>query len=133
LIDAALGERGRWAYAFRALRETGCPLMFSSDCPVCSPDPLLGIHAAVTRKRPDGTPSGGWYPEACIETIDAVHAYTSVPARVHGAADLGSLDLQKKADLAIFSRDFIDGPADEILRARVQMTIFDGTIVFRDF
>jgi hypothetical protein len=30
--------------------------MFSSDCPVCSPDPLPAIHAAVTRQRLDGTP-----------------------------------------------------------------------------
>lgn len=133
LIDGVLGERGKWAYSFRTLRDTGRPLMFSSDCPVCNPDPLLGIHAAVTRKRPDGTPSDGWYPEACIETIDAVHAYTSVPAQVHGAKELGSIDLQKKADLAIFSRDFLSGPVDEILGAWVEMTIFDGTIVFRDF
>jgi predicted amidohydrolase YtcJ len=133
LINSVLGERGRWAYSFRALRDTGRPLMFSSDCPVCNPNPLLGIHAAVTRKRTDGTPPSGWYPEACIETINAVHAYTSVPAQVHGAKELGSIDLQKKADLAIFSRDFLSGPVDEILDARVEMTIFDGTIVFRDF
>ena len=50
LIDAAVGEKGKWAYAFRQLMDTGAPVMFSSDCPVCDPDPLLGIHAAVTRQ-----------------------------------------------------------------------------------
>ncbi len=133
LIDAVLGERGQYAYGFRALLDTGRPLMFSSDCPVCNPDPLLGIHAAVTRKRTDGTPLTGWYPEAAVETAEAVSAYTSVPARVHGAVDLGTVDLHKKADLAVFSRDFISGSADEIRGSSVEMTIFNGTIVYRDF
>ena len=56
LIDTVLGEKGKWTYAFGPLIETGTPVMFSSDCPVCDPDPLAGIHAAVTRKR------GRWYP-----------------------------------------------------------------------
>ncbi|MGW8193237.1 MAG: amidohydrolase [Desulforhopalus sp.] len=133
LIDTVLGGSGRWSYAFRDLFDTGCPLMFSSDCPVCNPDPLLGIHAAVTRKKTDGTPAEGWYPQAAMNVIDSIHAYTLVPARVHGEGDLGVIDIHKKADLAVFSRDFLSGAADEIRSAKVEMTIFDGAIVYRDF
>ena len=51
LIDTAVGEKGCWAYDFRRLMDCGAPVMFSSDCPVCDPAPLLGMHAAVTRRR----------------------------------------------------------------------------------
>ncbi len=59
LIDKAVGEKGCHTYPFRPLMETGSPVMFSSDCPVCDPAPLTGIHAAVTRQRADGTPLKG--------------------------------------------------------------------------
>lgn len=133
LIDTALGEKGLWAYSFRQLMDTNLPVMFSSDCPVCDPDPLLGIHAAVTRQRRDGTPAEGWYPGSRIAVADAVKAYTQTPAAVHGATELGNISINSKADIAVFSRDFISGPADEILASQVDMTLFDGKIVYRNF
>ena len=81
LIDSAVGEKGRWTYAFRRLMDTGAPVMFSSDCPVCDPDPLVGIHAAVTRQRADGTPAGGWHPGERVTAAEALNAYTVTPAR----------------------------------------------------
>lgn len=133
LIDRVLGEKGAWAYSFRSLLDTGLPVMFSSDCPVCDPAPLLGIHAAVTRQRQDSTPSGGWYPQARVTVSEAVRAYTSVPAAVHGAHDLGSIALGNRADLAVFSRDFLSGATEDICSSRVDMTLFDGKIVYRNF
>ncbi|MDX2447276.1 MAG: amidohydrolase [Desulfobacterales bacterium] len=133
LIETALGEKGAWAYSFRQLMDTGLPVMFSSDCPVCDPAPLVGIYAAVTRQRQDGFPSGGWYPESRVTIPEAVKAYTSVPAIVHGAKDQGSIALNNKADLAVFSRDFISNPSEDILNTQVDMTIFDGEIVYRNF
>ncbi|WP_163336406.1 amidohydrolase [Desulfopila sp. IMCC35008] len=133
LIDTALGDQGAWAYSFRRLMDTGLPVMFSSDCPVCDPDPLLGIHAAVTRQRQDGTPLAGWYPESRVMVSEAVKAYTSVPAMVHGAKDLGSIALNSRADLAVFSRDFLSTQPDDILKSQVDMTLFDGKIVYRNF
>ncbi|WP_372678790.1 amidohydrolase, partial [Desulfosarcina sp.] len=85
LIDSAVGEKGRWTYAFRRLMDTGIPVMFSSDCPVCDPDPLVGIHAAVTRQRADGTPRDGWHPQNRVTTAEAIQAYTATPAAVHRA------------------------------------------------
>lgn len=133
LIDTSLGDRGAWAYSFRQLMDTGLPVMFSSDCPVCDPAPLLGIYAAVTRKRQDGIPSAGWYPASRVTVSEAVKAYTSVPAAVHCARDQGSIAPNNKADLAVFSRDFLSNSADDILKTQVDMTIFDGGIVYRNF
>jgi len=133
LIDTTLGEKGAWAYSFRQLIDTGLPVMFSSDCPVCAPAPLLGIHASVTRQRQDATPSGGWYPQSRIAVSEAVKCYTSVPAAVHSAKDLGNIALNCRADLAVFNRNFLTGPPEDMLSSRVDMTLFNGKIVFRNF
>ena len=133
LIDTTMAEKGRWAYAIRPLLDTGVPVMFSSDCPVCDPNPLVGIHAAVTRQRPNGTPENGWHPENRITVAEALRAYTATPAEVHNATDLGILAPGKKADIAILSEDILTLPASRIPQVHVDMTLFDGRIVFRQF
>ena len=133
LIDSVVAEKGQWAYAFRQLINTGSPVMFSSDCPVCSPDPLPGIHAAVTRQRFDGTPAKGWYPDSRISVAEALNAYTSVPAAVHNATDTGTIGPGKKADLAVLSHNILTNPPSAIPQTNVDMTIFSGRIVHRLF
>ena len=133
LIDSAVGQKGRWTYALRRLIDTGAPVMFSSDCPVCDPDPLVGIHAAVTRQRSDGTPAGGWYPQNCVTVAEAIQAYTSTPAAVHRAFDLGGIAPGKKGDVVILSKNILTSPPSRIPKARVDMTIFNGRIVHRRF
>lgn len=133
LIERAVGEKGQWAYSFRELMETGRPVMFSSDCPVCDPAPLPAMHAAVTRQRPDGTPQGGWYGKSRISAAEALNAYTSTPATVHNCKDIGLISSGRKADLAILSHNILSEPPSTILETHVDMTLFDGSIVHRLF
>jgi len=133
LIDTALGDSGKWTYSFRRLIDCGAPVIFSSDCPVCDPNPLLGIHAAVTRQRTDGTPKTGWWPQSCVTVAEALKAYTEVPAKVHHAPDIGRIGAGKRADLAVLSHNIFEIPAMQIAQCRVDMTLFDGRVVHRDF
>ena len=133
LIDSAVGEKGQWTYAFRRLMDTGVPVMFSSDCPVCDPDPLAGIHAAVTRQRADGTPENGWHPQNRVTVDEAIRAYTATPAAVHQALDLGVIATGKKADLAVLSENMLTSQLSRIAHIQVDMTLFDGNIVYRRF
>lgn len=133
LIDSAVGEKGKWAYAFRQLMDTGVPVMFSSDCPVCSPDPLPAIHAAATRQRFDGTPKHGWHPESRVSVAEALNAYTSTPAAAQNATDIGTIALGNLADLAILSQNILALPPSTLPNTKVDMTIFDGRIVHRLF
>ncbi len=133
LIDAAVGANGLHTYAFRRLLDTGAPVMFSSDCPVCDPAPLAGIHAAVTRQRTDGTPAGGWYPQQRVSVSEAVAAYTATPAAVHRALDLGVIAAGKRADLVVLSEDIWTLPPARMPGVSVDMTLFDGKIVYRAF
>jgi len=132
LIDLSVGPRGRRAYAFRDLFDTGLVVMFSSDAPVCDPNPLLGIQAAVTRARKDGTPAGGWYPESKISVAEAVDAYTAAPGRARGVGfPCGALAPGHLADMVVLNRDIYTIPPLDIADTGVQMTVFDGRIVYR--
>jgi predicted amidohydrolase YtcJ len=132
MIDESVGPRGRFTYAYKEMLDAGIPVLFSSDAPVCDPSPLVGIHAAVTRQRRDGTPAGGWYPEQRIRVEDAVRGYTTVPAAFYGQSrDMGTLTPGKRADMIVLDRDIFQVDPMEIADARVEMTIFDGRIVHR--
>ncbi len=132
MIDQACGERARWAYAFRNLLDAGTVLALGSDCPVASPNPFWGIHAAVTRQRRDGTPAGGWYPAQRLTVAEAVWGYTMGPAHASGqVSQQGSLTPGKLADLIALDRDIFTIPPEEIPDTQVWLTVFDGQVVYR--
>lgn len=139
LVERALGSsaapesdgRTRWSYAWRTLLDSGAVLALGSDCPVASPNPFWGIHAAVTRQRRDGSPAGGWHPEQRLSVAEAIAGYTLGPAYASGQlAAQGSITPGKLADLVVLERDIITVPPAEIADIRPVMTIFDGEVVF---
>ena len=131
VADRRWGARCRTGYAWRALLDSGAHLAFGTDCPVEPPDPLRGIHAAVTRQRPNGEPAGGWYPEQRLTVAEAIHAYTIHSAGAAGLdRDIGSVSPGKLADVAVLSRDPYAIPPAELLDTEIAMTVFDGRVVF---
>lgn len=131
LVERAVGGRGRWSYAWRTLLEQGAVLALGSDCPVASPNPFWGIHAAVTRQRRDGTPAGGWHPEERLTLAQAIAGYTLGPAHASGqTARQGSISPGKLADLVALDRDIFAVPPAEIADIRPVMTIFNGDVVY---
>ena len=127
------GRRSDLAYAWCSVLDSGAHLAFGSDCPIETLDPLPGIHAAVTRRRADGSPGpDGWIPDQRLTVAQAVHAYTLGAAHASGEASLkGSLSPGKLADAVILSQDIFQIDPMEILNTRVEMTLFDGRIVCR--
>ncbi|UCE51458.1 MAG: amidohydrolase [Desulfobacterales bacterium] len=131
MIEASVGAKGKWTYAYRDMIDAGVPVLFSSDAPVSDPSPLVGIHAAVTRQRRDGTPEGGWHPSQRITVEEAVRGYTITPAMAYGRdKDMGSITPGKFADLIILDRNIYTVDPMEIAETRVEMTLFDGRIVY---
>ncbi|MCL5995004.1 MAG: amidohydrolase family protein, partial [Chloroflexi bacterium] len=116
------------AYVTRSLRDAGARLAFGSDAPVENFDPLVGIHAAVTRRRADGTPGPqGWYPDQRVTIEDAIQAYTMGAAYAGGLEhEIGSLEAGKLADLVVLSRDLTATPPDELLGVQVQRVMVNG-------
>ena len=105
--------------------------MFSSDSPVCDPSPLVGIHAAVTRQRVDGSPPGGWYPDSRVTTAEALKAYTVNNAFAAFEDDIrGCIKKGMLADIAVCDLNLMECDPEEVLNMNVLMTIVDGKVVF---
>ena len=124
-------ERARGAYMFRSLLDSGAVLAFGSDWHVAPMDPVMGIYAAVTRRTLDGKHSEGWIPEQKITVAEAVRAFTLGPAYASFEERIkGSLEPGKLADIVVLSRDILSIAPAEIRDAKVDITIFEGKIVF---
>jgi len=125
-------ERIKTTYAFRSLLDSGTVLSFGSDWPVAPMVPLMGIYAAATRRTLDGKNPDGWIPEQKITIAEAVHAYTIGSAYAEGEEAIkGSLAPGKLADLVVLSKDIFHVDPVEIENTRVDLTIFDGRIIFQ--
>ena len=127
---ARLGH-GRIArfFAFRALLAHGARLAFGSDWPIVSPDPLLGIKAAVTGLDLDGRP---FATEHSIPVHDSLVAYTRTAAEMLGLPS-GTLAPGRAADLVVLDRSPFDvdwtRESPRVLRTIVAgRTVFDSEV-----
>lgn len=139
----------RW----QSMEKSGVTLAFGSDWP-CTwpPNPLVAIQESVTRQiwRPakggsdfpggtfDGAGQGGtvptkesYVPEERLTVEQAVNAYTQGSAYARFSEDrIGTLEAGKEADLAVLSQDIFSMKPEEIGKARVEITMAGGKVVF---
>ena len=134
MADRHLGARAANAYAWRSILDSGAVLACGSDCPVEVIAPLVGLHAAITRRRADGSPDpDGWYPGQRLTPVQAVRGYTWGPAYAAGMEDcLGSLAPGKLADLTVLEHDILTGDPQTIPHNKVLATLVGGSFSWRD-
>lgn len=133
--EARVGkERCKGAYAWRSFLDAGVPLAFGTDWPVEPLNPMGGLYAAVTRQDLEtGLPQGGWFPEQRLTMEEAVRAYTLGSAYAQfREKELGSITVDKLADLVVLDKDIFTIPPREVLATSVVMTVMDGKIVYRE-
>jgi hypothetical protein len=132
LADSLWGARSSGAYAFRSLLDNGAVLAFGSDSPVEDLNVMKGIHAAVTRRRADGSPgANGWYPQERLTVTETVYAYTAGAAYASGEEAIkGTLSPGKLADMVVLSQDIFSIDPMSILDTEVVATVFDGKVVY---
>ena len=133
MADAYWGERSRLAYAMKTQLDFGAHLALGSDAPVESPNPFLGLHAAVTRRRADGSPSAdGWYPEQKLTIAEAWEGYTLGPAYAAGMEDrLGRLAPNHLADLIALEKDPFTCNPNDLLALESSATMVGGEWVWQ--
>ncbi|MEK9162224.1 MAG: amidohydrolase [Chloroflexota bacterium] len=133
MVDKYWGKRGVYSYAWRDQLNNGVVLAFGSDSPVEPINPLWGIHAAVTRRRADGSPSEeGWYAKQKLTVSEAVDGYTKGAAYAAKMEDhLGTIEVGKLADLTIVDRDLFTCDPMMIRDAAVLGTMVGGEFKFR--
>jgi predicted amidohydrolase YtcJ len=134
MADRFWGKRAQFAYAWHSLLSNQAMLVFGSDAPVESPDPFLGLHAAVTRQRADGTPSkSGWYPEQRLSVERAISAYTVTPPISAGQGNrLGKISPGYLADLIVLNENPFTCPPENLKSIHSIATMIDGEWVFSE-
>jgi predicted amidohydrolase YtcJ len=117
---------------FRTFRAKGMTWANGSDFPVTPFPAQYGIWAAIAR-----APLLGVYGKDPFGRAESVDVYAALRAVTIWAArqmflekKVGSIEVGKYADLAVWDRDFYSVPMAEIKDAKCVMTIFDGTVVF---
>ncbi|WNB93140.1 amidohydrolase [Bacillus sp. NEB1478] len=131
LIERLGTERIPYAYAFRTLLDESIICAGGSDAPIEPVDPLLGIYAAVARRKPDESHEG-YVPEQKITRYEAIGLYTFGSAAAIGQENVrGYIKEGYTADFTVFDRDLFKVPIDEIIEANVLYTIVNGEIAFQ--
>jgi predicted amidohydrolase YtcJ len=117
------------AYLWRTFIDAGIAISNGTDAPVEDVDPIPGFYASVTRKLADETL---FYPAQKMTRAEALHSYTLGGAYAAFEEDVkGSISPGKYADIVVLSTDIMTVPDEEILDAKVDMTVLAGRIRYR--
>ena len=118
-------------YAWKTITDGDIPMMFGSDAPVESINPLLGITAGVARQTLDGEPEGGWYPRQKLSLEESITGFTRESAwAARKDHRLGTLKVGNYADLTVFEQDLFQLLPSEWPKVNVEMTIVEGAVVY---
>lgn len=103
-----------------------------SDYPVTPIAARYGLWASVQREALKGT--YGAHPFGMGESVDihaALRSYTAWGARQLFLEDrIGSLEIGKDADIAVWDRDLYSVPAQELRNLKCTMTLLHGRVVY---
>jgi predicted amidohydrolase YtcJ len=117
-------------YAIGSWRRAGLTVAGSSDAPVISPDPRLGLRDAIQRRTAGGRVLG---PGEELTATDALALYTTQAAyAMHRETELGSLEPGKRADFVVLDGNPLTTDPEQIPGLRVLATALDGVPVHED-
>ncbi|WP_281968294.1 amidohydrolase [Roseovarius nanhaiticus] len=115
-----------YAFAWQRIRDTGTPVIFSTDWPVIPVDPMRSIQCAVAPLDP-GAP---WdvRPQSLMDTLAS---YTSGNAWVEfNEGRKGQLVPGQMGDVVVLTHDIEALAPDQIHTARAMVTICGGQITY---
>ncbi|OLO40478.1 amidohydrolase [Alkalihalophilus pseudofirmus] len=130
-VEERLGyDRLSFSFAWKTLMNYGLICAGGSDAPIESVNPLLGIHAAVTRRKVTED-HGGYLPEQKLTMFEAIQLYTTGSAAAINAQEhRGLIQEGFLADFTILEKDLFQLKGNDILEAKPLMTVVDETIMY---
>ena len=116
-------------YSYLSWQRAGLTVAGSSDAPVISPDPLLGIRDAILRRTAHGRVLG---PDERLSARDALALYTTAAAySCHRENEIGSLEPGKFADFVVLDGNPLATEPERITSLQVLATVLGGTPVYQ--
>ena len=118
----------------RYLIDHGAPFTAGSDWDsnTNTVNPFQSMEALITRQDPYGKRPG-----ERLGTIDGltvaevIAAYTTGGAYAARRTDIGSLEVGKRADIAVLNQNLLEVPVSDISETRVLFTFLDGKLVYQ--
>ena len=118
-------------YPFNSFLKAGVKLCFGSDWNVAPLNALFGIYAAVTRRTIDNKNPDGWNSEQKITVEEAIKCYTINNAFASFEEEIkGSIEVGKLADFVVLSDNILKISPEKINGVKVEMTVFNGDVIF---
>ena len=125
-------ERGQHLEPFKTLQSRAILWSSGSDYFVTPIAARYGLWASAARQTAKGT--YGLHPFGMAEAVDmhtALRSYTAWGSRqMFLEQKIGSLEVGKKADIAIWDRNLYELTTDEIKNLKCLMTLFEGEVVY---
>jgi predicted amidohydrolase YtcJ len=126
---AAFPDRADQLYPFASWHRAGITTAGSSDAPVITADPLLGIRDAVLRRTGEGRVLG---PGERLSAPEALALYTRGAAfAMHREDEIGSLEPGKLADFVVLDANPLDADPEQIGAIEVLATVLGGSPVYQ--
>jgi predicted amidohydrolase YtcJ len=126
---AAFPDRSGQLYPFGSWARAGIPVAGSSDAPVITADPLVGVRDAVLRRTAEGRMLG---PAERLTVQDALTFYTRGAAfAVRREGEIGSLEPGKLADFVVLDGNPLEAAPERITSIKVLATVVGGRPVYQ--
>jgi len=124
----AFGDRSDQLYSFGSWQRAGITVAGSSDAPVITADPRLGLRDAMLRRTGGGRVLG---PAERLTAREALALYTTRAAFAARREDeIGSLAPGKRADFVVLDANPLDADPEHIPGIGVLATVLGGRPVY---
>ena len=125
----AFPDSGDQLYSFASWQRAGITVAGSSDAPVITADPRIGIRDAILRRTGEGRVLG---PAERLPARDALAMYTTRAAfACHRENEIGSLQPGKLADFVVLDGNPLDAEPEAIPGIGILATVLGGTPVYQ--
>ncbi len=119
------------AYVWQKLIQSGAVVTNGTDAPVEPVDPIPSFFASVSRKTLQNTPEGGYEADQKMTREQALKSYTLDGAYAEFEEGFkGTIEVGKAADFTVYDKNIMEVPENDILNAKVEMTVVGGKIVY---
>ncbi len=126
-------QTASYMYPIGSMEKSGAIVAFGSDWSVSSANPFEEMETAITRMGALGDTKTPFLPEERITLPEALAAFTINAAYTNrDERDTGSLEVGKRANLAVLDRNLFEISPTDISDTKVLVTLFEGRPVHGD-